>query len=340
MEYKDYYNTLGVERSADKAFIKKAYRKLARKYHPDVSKELDAEARFKDVSEAYNVLKDEEKRASYDELGANWQAGQDFHTPPDWEQSHPGFGQAGFGRDGGTYHYSSATGQGGGPDVSEFFESLFGQGAYAGTGGRSGYYESPGQAGGQDQHASVQIDLADAFHGTSRQLSLGEPVLTENGQVVNKQRTLNVKIPKGITQGQTMRLKGQGASAMGGSSRGDLFLEVNFAPHPVFKAEGKDISLDLPIAPWEAALGAKVAVPLPDGKSANLTLAAGSSSGKQLRLKGKGIPAKVPGNLLVTLKIVVPEDISEDEKAAYEALKAASGSDVRANLNAKIKVGD
>lgn len=331
MEYKDYYKTLGVERGADAASIKKAYRKLARKYHPDVSKETDAEAKFKDVSEAYNVLKDDEKRASYDELGANWQAGQDFHTPPGWEDSHAGFGQGGR-----TYAYSSASGQSGGPNVSDFFESLFGRGAYSGMGAGSSHYEAPAQTGGQDQHASVQIDLADAFHGTSRQLALSEPVLTETGQVLNKQRTLTVKIPKGISQGQTMRLKGQGASGLGGGARGDLYLEVVFMPDPTFKVDGKDVSLELPVAPWEAALGAKIAVPLPDGKSVNLRLSAGSSSGKQLRLKGKGIPAKVPGNMLVTLKIVVPDVSSEGEQAAYQALKMASNFDPRANLKQRL----
>jgi curved DNA-binding protein len=326
MEYKDYYKILGVERDADKSSIKKAYRKLARKYHPDVSKESDAEAQFKDVSEAYNVLKDETKRASYDELGNNWQSGQDFRTPPGWEQSHAGFGQTG-----GTHHYSSASGAAG-PDASDFFESLFGN-AYAGMGGQERRYQAPGQTAGQDQHASIQIDLADAFHGANRQLALSEPVLTESGQVINKQRSLNVKIPRGITQGQTMRLKGQGVSAPGGGARGDLFLEVNFKPHPAFKVDGKDISLDLPVSPWEAALGAKLAVPLPDGKSVNLTLAAGSGSGKQLRLKGKGIPAKIPGNLLVTIMIVVPEEISDNERAAYEALKSASSFDARTKMN-------
>ncbi len=333
MEYKDYYELLGVDRGADKATIKKAYRKLARKYHPDVSKESDAEARFKEVSEAYNVLKDEEKRASYDELGNNWQAGQDFHRPPGWEQSH-----AGFGGGAGGYQYSSAGGAGG-PDVSDFFESLFGQGGFGGMGGQDGYREARGHAGGQDQHASIQIDLADAYHGTNRQLSLSEQALSDNGEVVNKQRTLKVKIPKGITQGQTMRLKGQGAAALGGGERGDLFLEVNFKPSSVYQVDGKDISMDLPIAPWEAALGAKVAVPLPDGKSVSLKLAAGSNSGQKMRLKGKGIPAKTPGNLVVMLKIMNPEKITEQEQEAYEALKAASNFDVRADLDAKIRKG-
>ena len=325
MEYKDYYKTLGVERDADKASIKKAYRKLARKYHPDVSKESDAEAQFKDVSEAYNVLKDETKRASYDELGSNWQAGQDFHTPPGWDQSHAGFGQ-----NGGAYRYSSASGASG-PDVSDFFESLFGH-AYSGMGGQEDRYQAPGHTAGQDQHASIQIDLADAFHGTSRQLSLSEPVLTESGQVINKQRSLNVKIPRGITQGQTMRLKGQGVSAPGGSSRGDLFLEVNFTPHPVFKVDGKDISLELPVSPWEAALGAKVAVPLPDGKSVNLALASGSSSGRQFRLKGKGIPAKIPGDLYVVLQIVLPSTDDEKARKIYQRMKEEIEFNPRATM--------
>jgi curved DNA-binding protein len=206
-------------------------------------------------------------------------------------------------------------------------------------GGQGGYREPPGQAGGQDQHASIQIDLADAYHGITRQLSLSEQALSDSGQVVNKQRTLKVKIPKGITQGQTMRLKGQGAAPLGGGERGDLFLEVNFKPSSVYQVDGKDLSMDLPIAPWEAALGAKVAVPLPDGKSVSLNLAEGSNNGKKMRLKGKGIPAKTPGNLVVTLKIVNPEKISKQELEAYEALKAASDIDVRAGLDAKIKTG-
>lgn len=206
-------------------------------------------------------------------------------------------------------------------------------------GGQDGYREARGHAGGQDQHASIQIDLADAYHGTNRQLSLSEQALSDNGEVVNKQRTLKVKIPKGITQGQTMRLKGQGAAALGGGERGDLFLEVNFKPSSVYQVDGKDISMDLPIAPWEAALGAKVAVPLPDGKSVSLKLAAGSNSGQKMRLKGKGIPAKTPGNLVVMLKIMNPEKITEQEQEAYEALKAASNFDVRADLDAKIRKG-
>ena len=333
MEYKDYYKTLGIERSANKADIKKAYRKLARKYHPDVSKEAQAEAKFKDVSEAYNVLKDKEKRAAYDELGASWQAGQDFRTPPGWEQSH------GANAHGSSQASYASSGQGGAADVSDFFESLFGQaggfsGGYPGAGMGGGQYDpyARGQNTGQDQHASIQIELADAYSGTTRQLSLVEPVMGADGQVLNKNRTLKVKIPKGIQQGQTMRLKGQGIAAPGSATRGDLFLEVNFAPHQAFNIDGKDIQLQLPIAPWEAVLGAKVAVSLPDGKSVNLNLPAGSNSGKRLRLKGKGIPATKPGDLFVTLNIVVPEISDDETKQAYEALQKSSKFKPRANM--------
>lgn len=336
MEYKDYYKILGVDRDADKATIKKAYRKLARKYHPDVSTETDAEAKFKDISEAYNVLKDEEKRAAYDDLGSGWQSGQDFRTPPGWKQAH-----SGFAGDGGHYRYYS-TGADAGPDVSDFFESLFGHAGFAdgrarGSSFGGAEYGDAGYRGvPQDQHASVQIDLADAFHGTTRQLSLSEPRLNQSGQLVNRQRTLKVRIPKGITEGQTMRLKGQGAADPQTGERGDLYLEVNFAPHPVYQVEGKNLSLELPVSPWEAALGSKVDVPLPDGRRVKLSLAPGSNSGKQLRLKGKGIPAREPGHLLVTLRIVNPDSLSESERKAFEALQQASGFDPREKLNTRV----
>ncbi len=324
MEYKDYYETLGVDRGAETATIKKSYRKLARKYHPDVSKEASAEAKFKDVSEAYNVLKDKEKRAAYDQLGADWKAGQDFQAPPGWEHTYAGSGG------GNRQQYST----GGGADFGDFFDSLFGrsrgfdEGMFQG-GGRGGQARS---APVPDQRASVQIDLADAYQGTTRQLSLSEPVVTADGQQTNKQRSIKVKIPKGITAGQTMRLKGQGALGRGGGARGDLFLEIRFAPHSVYQVDGKNITLELPVAPWEAALGGKIAVPLPDGKSISLTLPAGSNSGKHLRLKGKGIPAKEPGNLVIVLKVVAPEAKTEAAKKAYEALKQATDFDPREGL--------
>ncbi len=329
MEYKDYYQILGVERDASTADIKKAYRRLARKYHPDVSKEAQAEEKFKDVSEAYNVLKDNEKRATYDQLGSNWQAGQEFRAPPGWAHHSQRASS-----DGTNYHYYSSASPGG-ADFSDFFESLFGQtGGFQGAGMGGGRYDPYAQTQdqGQDQHASVQIELADAYHGTSRQLSLTEPTLGADGQLVNQQRRLRVKIPKGIVQGQTMRLKGQGVAAISGGARGDLFLEVNFVPHPLFMVDGKNISLELPVAPWEAVLGAKLAVPLPNGKTVSLNLPAGSNSGKRFRIKGKGIPAKTPGDLFVVLKIIVPETSDEATREAYKALEKASKFEPRKNM--------
>lgn len=311
MNYKDYYDILGVSKNADAATIKKAYRKLARKYHPDVSKETDAEAKFKDASEAYTVLKDKEKRAEYDQFG---KAGRPHGSQPG--QAPPG------GAAGQSYYYSDQQGSGAG--FSDFFESMF---------GGAGAYQAPnGQAQQQDQHATVQLDLADAYQGTTRELSLSEPVLAPEGHLINKQRKLKVKIPKGISPGQTMRLKSQGMAGLNSSARGDLFLEISFAPHPVYQINGKDLMIELPITPWEAALGAKVHVPLPDGKHVALKLPAGASTGKQLRLKGKGIPAKTPGNMMVVLKIVMPSSISPDENDAYETLQKVSDFDPRKEL--------
>ena len=329
MEYKDYYDVLGVTRTSEKAEIKKSYRKLARKYHPDVSKEADAETKFKDISEAYNVLKNKEKREAYDQLGANWQSGQDFHTPPGWGKT------AGSNPGRGAYTQYSSAGGGASADYSDFFESLFGQSGGMGGGRDSGQYASYGEPNQamQDQRARVQIDLADAYHGTTRELSLSDSKVNANGQVTTKPRTIKIKIPKGIAEGQTMRLKGQGVSdAAGSGARGDLFLEISFKPHKLFKVDGKNISLILPVTPWEAALGAQVQVPLPDGKRVSLTIPAGAEGGKKFRLKGKGIPAKQAGNLLVTLKIVTPDATSDEIKAAYEALRKSSKFDPRANL--------
>ncbi len=315
MEYKDYYKILGVERNASAAEIKKAYKRLARKYHPDVSKETDAEAKFKEIGEAYEVLKDKEKRAAYDQLGANWKAGQDFRPPPGWEGA--AAGGAGFNTSG----------------FSDFFADLFGgAGGFHSAGGRAG-----GQAGGfktrgEDQRARVEVYLEDAYAGTSRPITLSQQEMSADGRLVNKQRTLNVKIPKGITEGQSIRLKGQGAPGMGGGPKGDLLLEVHFRKHPLYTVDGKDVTIELPVAPWEAALGAKVDVPLPDGKRIKLTLPAGSNTGKQMRLKGKGIPAKVPGDFFVLLKVMTPPADTDEAKKAYEDLKAATDYNPRKHL--------
>lgn len=298
MEYKDYYKILGVERSATQDDIKRAYRKLARKYHPDVSKEPDAEARFKELGEAYEVLKDPEKRAAYDQLGANWQAGQDFRPPPDWD--------AGF-------EFSGGFDGAGASAFSDFFETLFGQraGRAAGAGGF--------RSRGEDHHARILIDVEDAYHGAVRSLTLHAPAMDAQGHVHTRERTLNVRIPKGVRRGQHIRLAGQGSPSLGGGKSGDLYLEIDFKPHPLYRVEERDLYLELPLAPWEAALGAKVKVPTPGGR-VDLRIPESSQGGRKLRLKGRGIPGKIPGDLYVTLKIVLPPANSDRAKALYRQM--------------------
>ena len=318
MEFKDYYEIMGVSRDATQDEIKRAYRKLARKYHPDVSKEPDAEQRFKEIGEAYEVLKDPEKRAAYDQLGANWQQGQDFRPPPDWDQ--------GFEFHGGGYTGADAE------QFSDFFESLFGRA----RGGRRYTYTTGGAGGfdmrGEDTYAKVLIDIEDAYNGATRTLTLKHTELGPDGRPQLKERTLNVRIPKGVRQGQHIRLAKQGSPGIGKGEPGDLYLEVEFRPHPFYRVEGKDLYLDLPVAPWEAALGAKVKVPTPAG-SVDLKIPPGSAGGRKLRLRGKGIPAKQPGDFYVVLQIALPPADSDDAKAAYEAFsKAFPGFNPRSRL--------
>ncbi len=309
MEFKDYYTIMGVERDATQDEIKRAYRKLARKYHPDVSKEPDAETKFKELGEAYEVLKDPEKRAAYDQLGANWQAGQDFRPPPDWD--------AGFEFSGGGFTGDDSAA------YSDFFESLFGQRFNRGAGG--GYQRGSRRSGGfhargQDHHAKILVDLEDAFQGATRTITLRMPTVADDGHVVTKERTLNVKIPKGIRQGQQIRLAGQGSPGHGAGDAGDLYLEVEFKPHRFYRVEGSDLYLDLPVAPWEAALGATVKVPTPGGV-VDLKIPAGSQAGKKMRLKGRGIPSKTPGDLYVVLQVVLPPADSDEAKALYREME-------------------
>ena len=303
MDYKDYYKIMGIEKDATQDEIKRAYRKLARKYHPDVSKAADAEIRFKELGEAYEALKDPEKRAAYDQLGANWKAGQDFNPPPDWD--------AGFEFGGGGYTGGDSS------EYSDFFESLFGRGfGSAQQGQQQGSYS----ARGEDHHAKVMIDLEDAYQGATRGITLQSPELDTNGHVINKQRTLNVKIPKGVKQGQRIRLSGQGSAGMGAAPAGDLYLEIAFNPHSIYKVDGHDVYLDLPITPWEAALGAKVKVPTPNG-SVDLKIAEGTTSGKKLRLKGRGIPGKTPGDLYVIPQITLPPADTDEAKDLYRKME-------------------
>lgn len=315
MRYKDYYAVMGVGRDASQDEIKRAYRTLARKYHPDVSKEADAEARFKELGEAYEVLKDPEKRAAYDKLGANWKAGQDFRPPPDWNE--------GFEFHGGEFTGAS------GEDFSDFFDTLFGRDAAGGGFTRSS--RRAFRARGEDTYAKILIDLEDAFTGKSRAVALEHTEVGADGRPSVKQRTLNVRIPKGVRQGQHIRLAGQGSPGIGGGEPGDLYLEVGFRPHRYYRVEGRDVFIDLPVAPWEAALGSTVKVRTPSGY-VDLTIPPNSANGRKLRLKERGIPAKQPGDLFVVLNVALPKADSEAAKAAYEEFRQALDFEPRADI--------
>jgi curved DNA-binding protein len=314
MEFKDYYQVMGVDRDATQADIKRAYRKLARKYHPDVSKEADAEARFKDVGEAYAVLKDPEKRAAYDQLGANWKSGQEFRPPPDWDQGfefHGGFGDTGA------------------RQFSDFFETLFGRGDVGGGFTRQGGREF--SARGEDTHAKILIDLDDAFNGSTRNFSLKHTEVGADGRPHIKERNLKVRIPKGVRAGQHIRLAKQGARGIGNAEAGDLYLEIEFNPHPMYRVDGNNIYLDLPVSPWEAALGANIEVPTPKGV-VNLKIPANSQAGSRLRLKGRGLPGTVSGDMFAVLKVVTPTATNDADRAAYRAFADAFDFEPRGRL--------
>lgn len=313
MEFKDYYEIMGVARDATQDEIKRAYRKLARKYHPDVSKEPEAEARFKEVGEAYEVLRDPEKRAAYDQLGSRFKAGQDFRPPPDWDQG---------------FEFHSDVG-GGAEQFSDFFETLFGRGGFGRGQTRAGGREF--HARGEDTHAKIVIDLEDAYRGATRALTLKHTELGPDGRPHLRERTLHVKIPKGVRQGQHIRLAGQGAAGIGKGGAGDLYLEIEFRAHPAYEVEGTDVYVTLPVAPWEAALGATIEVPTPAG-AVDLKIPPSSTGGRKLRLKGRGIPAKVPGDLYVVLQIAVPPADSEAAKRAYRELERTLKFNPRAGL--------
>lgn len=309
MEFKDYYAILGVAPDADAAAIKQAYRRLARKYHPDVSKEPDAEAQFKALGEAYEVLKDPSKRQSYDQLRqSGWRGGDDFQPPPGWQQGGRGGFQGGF-----------QDGFGGGDfsGFSDFFESLFG-----GGGGRRG----PMRAAGRDHEANLEIDLETAYAGGQQRINL-----TRDGRA----QSLQVTIPAGVTDGSRIRLAGQGEPGRGGGPAGDLHLKIGIRPHRWFALEGRNVSLNLPVTPSEAALGTKVSVPTLAG-SVQLQVPAGSGSGRKLRLKGRGLPGRgsqAAGDQLVVVQIVVPATLTEAERQAYEQLAKDSHFDPRAHFN-------
>lgn len=315
MQFKDYYQTLGVSREATLDDIKKAFRKLARKYHPDVSKEKDAEVRMRDLNEAYAVLSDPEKRAAYDQLGSGYQPGQEFRPPPGWDT---GFE---FTRRGFSPHETA--------DFSDFFAELFGQ---MGT-GPGGFHAQGGnfRMHGEDHHAKVMLDLEDSFSGATRQISLRVPRQDEQGKIRVTTRTLNVRIPAGVHEGQTIRLAGQGSPGMGGATPGDLLLEVHFKPHVRFRPEGRDLHLSLPIAPWEAALGTVLEVDIP-GSNLKVRIPQGAQSGTQLRVRGKGIPGTPPGDLLLDIRVVLPPADTPKARQIYETMARELAFDPRKNM--------
>jgi curved DNA-binding protein len=298
MEFKDYYAILGVDKNATADDIKKAYRRLARKYHPDVSKEADAAQRMAAINEANTVLSDPEKRAAYDALGRRPQ-GQDFRPPPDWD--------AGFEFSGGGFSPGE-------DDFSDFFASLFGRAARARRGA-----DAPSMRGG-DHHAKVTIDLADAYDGATRSVSLRAARLDAAGRVVTEDRVLDVTIPKGVRAGQHIRLRGQGAAGIGGGPTGDLYLEIEFRSDDRYRVDGRDVTERVPITPWEAALGATIEVPTPSG-SVEVTVPPGSRGGRKLRLRGRGIPGDPPGDLYLELEIVTPPATTEAERELYRTME-------------------
>lgn len=308
MDFKDYYKTLGVASDAKPDEIKRAFRKLARKYHPDVNAGPEAEARFKDVNEAYEVLKDPERRAAYDHLGQEPPtASGGFQPPPGWD--------SGF-----TFSSSDMGSQ---EPFSDFFETLFRRGQGPMSGAQAGH--------GSDQHARINLDIEDAYRGATRVLTLRTPLVDADGEVRLQERNISVHVPKGIAEGQHIRLPGQGLPAFGQGHAGDLFLEVSFAPHPIYRVDGRDLYLDLPVAPWEAALGGKIVMPTPGGK-VNLRIPKNARSGQKLRLKGKGLPGTPVGDIYASLKIVNPDATTSEARQFFENMAREMPFNPRAGI--------
>jgi len=325
MDFKDYYQVLGVERTASAGAIKKAFRSLARQHHPDLNPAPDAAARMQALNEAYEVLRDSDKRAAYDRLGSGARHGQPFEPPPGWD---PG---RGFGA-----HAAGAADEG---DHSAFFEALFGAAARhaaaeaaAGNGARAGR-AAQGRRG-PDHHARIEVPLVDAFRGATRTITLHRPAAEGAGQGGLEARTLEVGIPMGIRAGQQIRLAGQGSAGLGDGPDGDLFLEVAFEPHPLWRADGRDIRMPLPVTPWEAALGATVELPTPAGP-VSVQVPAASQTGRSLRLRGRGIPGREPGDLYLRLEVALPPANDEPAREAYRALARALPFDPRSHFAAQ-----
>ena len=330
MEYRDYYQIMGVARTATADEIKKSYRRLARKYHPDVSKEKDAEKRFKEVQEAYEVLKDPEKRAAYDQLGSDYKQGQQFRPPPDWGSGFEfrGGPRQGRARAGASHTEEFEDAEG----FSDFFSSLFGQRGFGGGGAGGGNpFGGAGARAARDHHARVDIDLEEAYSGTTRTLELKRPDLKPDGTLDLKTHTVKVTIPAGVTEGQLIRLAGQGEQSTGGGKPGDLYLEVHMKPNRLFQLDGRDVTLTLPITPWESALGATVTVPTLGG-GVDMRIPPNSQSGQKLRLRGRGLPGQTPGDQYIQLKIVVPPANTPEAKAVFEDMKQKLNFNPRADL--------
>jgi curved DNA-binding protein len=309
MKYKDYYEILGVPRGASDEEIKKRYRILARKYHPDVSKEPDAEKRFKEMAEAYATLKDPEKRAAYDQLGAR-KPGEEFRPPPDWATQF-GEGAAAF-ED---------------MDLADLFASLAG---HARRGGRHG---AAGAMRGQDYEITVPITLEEAYHGTEVGLDLSMTEIDDAGRLRRVPKRITARIPKGPTDGQVLRLPGQGGKGIGGGPAGDVYVNITLRPHPLYRVSGHDLYFDLPLAPWEAALGTAVEIPTLGGK-VSLKVPPGTQGGQRLRLTGRGLPHPEgsAGDLYAVVTIAMPRSLSDRERSLYRELAAASKFDPRASL--------
>jgi curved DNA-binding protein len=300
VEYKDYYQALGVEKTASEDQIKKAYRTLVRKYHPDVSKEADAEKRTKELNEAYGVLGDTEKRAAYDQIGRGHRAGQEFHPPPGWGAGGDNFSD------------------------NDIFADLF---SNMGGRRRAGGF----QRRGEDSHATIVIDLADSYHGATRTISLRMPQRDGQGRVVSHERTLDVNIPKGVMPGQQLRLSGQGHSGTGGGPAGDLYLEIGFKPDARYRIEGRDVYQSVPVTPWEAALGARIELATPSGK-VEVGVPKGSQTGRKLRLKGRGLPGHPVGDLYLLLEVVLPAADTDKAKELYETMAREMAFDPRQQM--------